>query len=435
MNGMYKKEILFVVALIALLAAGLAIGTEVKKSPAFGTFSPTGGQTYRIASSIGTSNTTIKLSTFKEPVSNIPYTMSYLNSSIEYGTVDPQTTRSEFVSFTGITQNSDGSATLTGVVRGLTRTPAGNFCTASTTLAQSHPGQSAFILSNSPCFYSEYTPLRNNATSSAILTFSSTTPPRLDNPAAQSTGSYIATPYEFATIAYVNGTVLSGAANATELVKGIIELATAREAASSTVLGGTGANLVLQTKYATDTPQLATCAGSSGCLIMTDLLGSFKVPGIFGVATSSPGTAFSIGGIANFVVGATSTLYTNLILPTITATSGTSTFSSLFATSATTTNFGVGARCNNCISDYIIMKNQTAGPNGAAGVTATVTATCPAGTKVLGGGGYDDQNGGQTNTLASYPSATSTWTYTQSCREGGGCSGSKVYVFAICATN
>ena len=129
-----------------------------------GAFSPTGGGTYRLRSSAGSTDTTIRLSSFKEPVSNIKFTMSYIGSTIGYGTLDPQTTKSEFISFTGITQNSDGTADLTGVSRGLTRTPAASSCTASTTLASFHPGQSIFILSDNPCLFSEYAVKRNNET-------------------------------------------------------------------------------------------------------------------------------------------------------------------------------------------------------------------------------------------------------------------------------
>lgn len=136
---------------------------ETKKSEVMlGGFNPSGGGTYRLRSSVGISDTTIQLSSFKEPISNTPYTMSYLNSSIGYGTIDPQTSRSEFVSFTGITQNSDGTASITGVSRGLSRTPAGAGCTASTTLAQRHPGQSIFIISDSPCLFSEYAVKQND---------------------------------------------------------------------------------------------------------------------------------------------------------------------------------------------------------------------------------------------------------------------------------
>lgn len=247
-----------------IAAVGLFIGglfgqhtlqpTTPDSTPTFGAFSPTGGSTYRLGQSVGTSDSSIKLSSFKEPVSNTPYTMTYLNSDIEYGTLSPQSSISEFISFTGITQNSDGSALLTGVKRGLSRTPAGVGCVASTTLAQPHAGQSIFILSNSPCFYSEYTPLRTNATSTGILVFSSTTPPRLDQPGAQASGTYISTTSEFATYALVAAVANAGTVNATESVKGVGELATQVEMASSSLAGSTGASLFLYAKYATSSP-------------------------------------------------------------------------------------------------------------------------------------------------------------------------------------
>lgn len=241
-------------ALVGGYFAGHQTPAPTTPPPSFGAFSPTGGSTYRLGQSIGVSDTSFKLSSFKEPVSNILYTMSYLGSDVEYGTIAPQSSVSEFVSFTGITQNSDGSATLTGVTRGLTRTPAGSACAASTTLAQSHAGQSIFILSDSPCLFSEYTPLRTNATSSAVLTFSSTTPPRLDQPGLQSTGTYISTTSEFASIAYVNKIAISGASNATQSVKGIIQLGTGTQFASSTILGSTGASLVPDSSLSTSSP-------------------------------------------------------------------------------------------------------------------------------------------------------------------------------------
>lgn len=275
-------------------------------APTFGAFNPTGGGTYRLQSSVGLSNTTITLSAFKEPISNIPYTMTYLGSSVGYGTLDPQSSRSEFVSFTGITQNSNGTAQLTGVTRGLTRTPAGNLCTASTTLTQAHSGQSIFILSDSPCLFAEYYVLRNNATSSGILVFGSTTPPRYDAVGAQSTGTYIATTSEFASIAYVNAIAVGGSSNATESVKGISELATAIEQASSTILGATGAGLVTQARYATDTPQSGcsvgyTATAGAGCSIIASLSGKLKQTWI------DLTQAFSWSGLHTFSAGLFST--------------------------------------------------------------------------------------------------------------------------------
>lgn len=128
-----------------------------------GAFTTTSAGTYRLSNSISSTLTTINLSSFKEPVSNIAYTMSYIGTSVAYGTLDPQLpTKTETISFTGITQNSDGTAQLTGVTRGLSRTPSTSACTASTTLATSHSGQSVFILSNPSCFYSEFAVKRND---------------------------------------------------------------------------------------------------------------------------------------------------------------------------------------------------------------------------------------------------------------------------------
>lgn len=208
----------------------------------YGDFNPTGGTTYRLAASIGTTDTTIRLSSFKEPVSNIPYTMSYLDTNIMYGTLDPDTTRSEFISFTGITQNSNGTASLTGVVRGLARSPGASDCTtASSTLKQTHAGQSAFIISDSPCFFSQYAVKQNNETITGQWTFD-VFPITPSSPAAS------------------------------ETTAGIVELATGAELAAGTSAGGTGFRLVPSNTLATSTYNVNTAAnvlpvtGSDGTL-------------------------------------------------------------------------------------------------------------------------------------------------------------------------
>ena len=153
-SSMMKKYLIS----LFLVAALVAQTTQA-------TYYPAGGGTYTLQSSIGLTNTTIKLSSFKEPVSNNLYTMSYLNSDLECGTIDPNTSKSEFISFTGITQNADGSATLTGVTRGLMRSYP---YTASTTLRQPHSGQSNFILSDSLCLFNQYAVKQNNETITGV---------------------------------------------------------------------------------------------------------------------------------------------------------------------------------------------------------------------------------------------------------------------------
>jgi maltoporin len=56
------------------------------------------------------------------------------------------------------------------------------------------------------------------------------------------------------------------------------------------------------------------------------------------------------------------------------------------------------------------------------GTTVTATATCPAGKKILGGGGsYTVSNASQANRvglIASYPSAANAWTVTARVHQG-----------------
>lgn len=285
--------------LYIILAIAVAAGFLGYAQYSFGEFNPTGGSTYRLASSIGTTDTTIRLSSFKEPVSDIPYTMTYLDTNIVYGTVDPDTSRSEFISFTGITQNSNGTASLTGVTRGLARSPGASDCTtASSTLKQSHAGQAAFILSDAPCFFSQYAVKQNNETITGQWTFS-VFPITPASPAAS------------------------------ETTAGISELATGAEAAASTLSGATGFRLTLPTAISTSTYNANTAAnripvtGSDGTIdeeflplnttagsstvLTKDANGNwyFFKPSVFIPLTTYVGSSTA--------VNATTTLYTYLI--------------------------------------------------------------------------------------------------------------------------
>lgn len=214
-----------------LAGIGLALVSllGIHNAPLAGSYSPTGAGTYYLEATITSSQNTISLTSFDEPVSNIPYTMSYLNSSIEYGTISPQSGRSEFVSFSGITQNTDGSATLTGVVRGLSRSPGSGGCVASSTLASGYAGQTKFILSNPPCQLAQYAVKQNNEEVSGLWTFDQS--PIGINPGGQP--------------------------NSSETVNGVSQLATGAQAAAGTSVGSTGARLVLPASAATSTCQSA----------------------------------------------------------------------------------------------------------------------------------------------------------------------------------
>lgn len=122
-------------------------------------YKPFGGATYTLGSSISSTQNTILLSSFLEPVSNIPYTMALLGTDIAYGTIAPKTSQVEFISFTGITQNDNGSALLTGVTRGLNKKQPYE---ENTTFKLPHSGQSIFIISDAPQVFVEYAAKEND---------------------------------------------------------------------------------------------------------------------------------------------------------------------------------------------------------------------------------------------------------------------------------
>lgn len=358
----YKKGFIDLVAVafigIALLvASGVAFYKESslskKTEPSFGSFSPTAGGTYRLQSSIGTSNTSITLSSFKEPTSGIKYTMSYLNSSIMYGTIDPQTTYKEFISFTGITQNADGTATLTGVSRGL------GFSypyTASSTLAQSHSGQSIFILSNAPQLYNQYSAKGNDETITGLWTFTQT--PIGINPGGQP--------------------------NATESILGVSQLATQIQMASSTALGSSGGSVVLQAKYATSSPY------NSGLYVPITRNDGKLNPNF--IATTSSDT-YNFGGSVNLTnqtnIIASSTQYT-LNVGNINATSTITVNGSSVPLAATSTTYTATTTTHTwtkpLTAKKVLVEIWGAG-GGSGGITSTIAVLHSSGAG--GGGAYN----------------------------------------------
>lgn len=258
-----------------LIAAffGLAAPSTAPTILKAGAFTPIGvTQTTLAGAGVTATANTVQLSSFLTPDGR-NVVMSMLGS-IGYGVLEPQSSKIEDVTFTGITQNSNGTATLTGVTRG------NDFVfpyAASTTLAKAHAGGSYFIISNTAGFYGQQFLFSNEiSTSSAGIVFSSTTPPYYDEPGAQASGNYISTTSELASVAYVNAVTTAGAPNASISVKGIVQLATARQAASSTLNGSTGAFDVLQSSYATDTPGTLCATTAGGCVLMSLLNGKLS---------------------------------------------------------------------------------------------------------------------------------------------------------------
>lgn len=295
--GLAKLLITPLILLMGVAGYPIQAPLAVNNNQSFGAFNPSAGGTYRLQSSIGTTDTSVSLSSFKEPISGAPLTMTYMNTSIAYATIDPQnTSRKELISFTGVTQNADGSALLTGVTRGLSF----NYpFTASSTLRQAHPGQSILILSDSPQLFSEYATKQNYQEISGPWLFSS----------LPTTSVACTSGLQFCNKTYIDGLALQGAPTSTENTLGLVELGTAAEASASTASSTEGRPLVLLTRYATSTPMPSTwgsvipVTNASGQInslfIATSSSYTWTGSTTFKTATTSFGATTSISAIAN----------------------------------------------------------------------------------------------------------------------------------------
>ena len=110
--------------------------------------------------------TTVVLSSFKQ-IDGTLLTMS--NFGIKgFGTIEPNNgTKEEQIVFTGVTQNANGTATLTGVSRVLTVYPY----TETSGVASSHTGGVKFVVSNTAGFYNTFTNKYNDETVTGTWTF------------------------------------------------------------------------------------------------------------------------------------------------------------------------------------------------------------------------------------------------------------------------
>lgn len=164
--------------------------------------------------------TSIGLNFFTTP-DGTEITTSELGTT-NYGTLEPGTSKEEIISFTGVTQNGDGTATLTGVTRGL------GFTTPYTAVAgnrQSHAGNTVFVLSNNPQMYDDMSSNVNDETITGKFTF-----PGGGDADAPVSGTVYAEPtddLEYASKKYIDDIAIAGSPKATEAVYGIAKLSSA----------------------------------------------------------------------------------------------------------------------------------------------------------------------------------------------------------------
>ena len=225
----------FAVGLLAFsLVGGFLFNVELMNQKADAAFYAVQSPATTLYSGIASGATSARLRSFVDIGAN-KLTMAMFGS-VGYVTFEPGLTgKEEVVSFTGITDNGDGTQTITGLSRGLySRYPFGAGGTA-----RSHGSNTFVVVSNSGEFYNQLAIKSNAETITGVWTFNSWALPKVNSSTtdAMLIASGTST---LATLNYVNGVALSGAPNSTVAVKGVVEMATLAEASSTTALAEIG---------------------------------------------------------------------------------------------------------------------------------------------------------------------------------------------------
>jgi hypothetical protein len=191
---------------------------------------------YGAGASVG--DATIVL-TSMEDVDEVLLTMTDFGT-VGYGTLEPGSgTNEEQISFTGITQNANGTATLTGVKTVLMKAPY----TETANLAKTHAGGTAFVISNTAGFYNKFTSKDDDESIAGIYTFA-------QFPVGPSSAP--TTDYQMANKKYADDLAIAGAPDMSTSVKGIAQEATQAQIDAGTQTGSTGAQLAVNPKYLKD---------------------------------------------------------------------------------------------------------------------------------------------------------------------------------------
>lgn len=163
---------------------------------------------YLAGSGVSLSSTSITVLNLRlpnpTPNQGAPLTMADFGP-VGYGTLEPETPREENFSFTGITNNGNGTWTLTGVTRGLVFVHSGNSFPQDLNIRYSHGGGTTLRFSNSSNFYEIYANKTRVQTITGLWTFNATADganPKIDDI------NYVPDPDDYIVAAYVDDTFL-----------------------------------------------------------------------------------------------------------------------------------------------------------------------------------------------------------------------------------
>ncbi len=214
-----------------------------------------------------------------------------------YATIEPGNgTQEEAITFTGITQNANGTATLTGVSNQSFVAPY----TETSGLAVTHPGGVIMIITNTAGYYNRFANKDDDETILGLWNF----PNGGSNPTIG--GSYVAptTDLQIATKKYVDDVAVAGAPDATTGVKGIVQLATQAQTDAGTATGSTGASIVA-------TPAVTRSR------LLSDYVADTGAANAYAIAPSPVISAYTTGQIFTFKAANTNTTASTLNVNTL----------------------------------------------------------------------------------------------------------------------
>lgn len=154
--------------------------------------------------------------------------------TIGFITLEPAAgVQEEAIQFTGLTQNVNGTATLSGVSNTGFKYPY----TVTSGLLKAHTGGVKAVVSNTAAYYNKFLILDDPETITQVLTFATgATPLITDQPT---------TSLQAANKQYVDSVAIAGAPNGSTTGKGIYQEATSAQIDAGTASGSTGADLVI----------------------------------------------------------------------------------------------------------------------------------------------------------------------------------------------
>ena len=229
--------------------------------------------------------TTMTLNSMLQIDGVTPVTMADFGSK-GFGTIEPGNgTREEQIVFTGITQNANGTATLTGISTVLFAAPY----TETSGFGMSHPGGVVFVISNTSGFYNRFANKDDDETVTGLWNF----PNGASNPTIGL--SYVAptTDLQIATKKYIDDIAIAGSPLATNSVFGITKLSVAAVSPTNPIaVGDNDTRVPTQTEKDAMVGTVGTPSTSNPYVTKQDTTGGNMPAGaitMYGVASAPTG--------------------------------------------------------------------------------------------------------------------------------------------------